>query len=98
MISSSGSANSPRTPASPQWRCCQSASIASNTRIFSFVNALLLRPPPVKAPKELYQVWRQVLKSHSALERFQGLSYPGYAYFCDHNASFVSLGAFDPLS
>ena len=72
--------------------------IAANTTIFGFVNALLLRPPPVEAPSELWQVWRQNLKSQSALERYQGLSYPGYAYFRDHNKSFVALAAFDPES
>src|SRR6266702_1857640 len=70
-----------------------SLGIAANTTIFSFVNALLLRPPPVEAPDELWQVWRQQLKGGSALERYQGLSYPGYAYFRDHNQSFVSLAA-----
>src|SRR5262245_7166030 len=70
--------------------------ISANTTIFSFVNMLLLRPPPVAAPNELWQVWRESLKSHSALERFQGLSYPGYAFFRDHNQSFVRLAAFDP--
>src|SRR5215469_7762552 len=72
--------------------------IAANTTIFSFVNTLLLRPPPVDAPRELWQVWRQSLKSQSAFERYQGLSYPGYAFFRDHNKSFVALAAFDPES
>src|SRR6059036_3801311 len=66
-----------------------SLGIAANTTIFSFVNVLLLRPPPVKAPEELWQVWRQYLKSQSALERYQGLSYPGFVFFRDHNQSFV---------
>ncbi len=73
-----------------------SLGIAANTTIFSFVNMLLLRPPPVDAPDELWQVWRQNLKGGSAFTRYQGLSYPGYAYFRDHNQSFVTLAAFDP--
>ena len=73
-----------------------SLGIAANTTIFSFVNVLLLRPPPVKAPGTLWQVWRQDPKSHSAFERYQGLSYPGYAYYRDHNQSFLALAAFDP--
>lgn len=73
-----------------------SLGIAANTTIFSFVNVLLLRPPPVKAPGDLWQVWRQDPKSHSALERYQGLSYPGYAYYRDHNHSFLALAAFNP--
>src|SRR5262245_11349493 len=73
-----------------------SLGIAANTTIFSFVNAILLRPPPVKEPGELWQVWRQNLKGGSAFERYEGLSYPGYVYFRDHNQSFATLAAFDP--
>jgi MacB-like periplasmic core domain len=70
--------------------------IAANATIFSFVNALLLRPPPVEEPGRLWQVWRQNLKGGSAFERYQGLSYPGYVYFRDRNQSFATLAAFDP--
>ena len=70
--------------------------IAANTTIFSFVNVLLLRPPPVEAPGTLWQVWRQNLKGGSVFSRYQGLSYPGYVYFRDHNQSFDTLAAFDP--
>jgi predicted permease len=73
-----------------------SLGIAANTTIFSFVNALLIRPAPVEAPTELWQVWRVSLKSRSALERYHAMSYPGYTYFRDHNKSFASLAAFDP--
>src|SRR2546421_5820967 len=73
-----------------------SLGIAANTTIFGFVNALLLRPPPVQAPDELWQVWGQQPKAGSPFERYRGLSYPGYAYLRDHNQSFVSLAAFDP--
>src|SRR5213595_2800929 len=70
--------------------------IAANTTIFSFVNVLLLRPPPVEAPGKLLQVWRQNLKGGSVFSRYQGLSYPGYVYFREHNQSFATLAAFDP--
>src|SRR5438034_9960709 len=73
-----------------------SLGIAANTTIFSFVNALLLRPPSFAAPGELWQVWRQNLKGGSAFQRYQGLSYPGYVHFRDHNQSFAVLAAFDP--
>ena len=73
-----------------------SLGIAANTTIFGFVNALLLRPPPVEAPAELWQVWWQQPKAGSPFERYRGLSYPGYAYLRDQNQSFVSLAAFDP--
>src|SRR6187401_1120890 len=72
-----------------------SLGIAANTTIFSFVNALLLRPPPVDAPGELWQVRRENLKANSPLERYQGMSYPVYTYFRDQNRSFTSLAAFD---
>jgi hypothetical protein len=73
-----------------------SLGIAANTTIFSFVNVLLLRPPPVESPEQVWQVWRQNLKGRSLLERYQPLSYPGYAYFRDHNRAFQLLAAFDP--
>src|SRR5213592_4933735 len=64
--------------------------IAANTTIFSFVNVLLLRPPPVKEPGKLWQVWRQNLKSGSAFERYQGLRFPGYVYFRDQIQSLAT--------
>ena len=73
-----------------------SLGIAANTTIFSFVNTLLLRPPPVEDPAGLWQVWWQKLKGGPVLERYQALSYPGFAYYRDHNVSFLSLAAFDP--
>jgi predicted permease len=73
-----------------------SLGIAANATIFSFVNTLLFRPAPVEAPSELWQVWRQKLKGGSTMDRYQGLSYPVYAHFRDHNQSFHSLAAFDP--
>jgi hypothetical protein len=79
-----------RNPNGRLWRPISSFSHSS------FVNALLLRPPSVAAPGDLWQVWRQNLKGGSAFERYQGLSYPGYVYFRDHNESFATLAAFDP--
>jgi putative ABC transport system permease protein len=70
--------------------------IAANTTIFSFVNDLLFRPAPVAEPGELWQVWRQQLHGASSFERYQGLSYPGYAHFRDRTRSFAALAAFDP--
>jgi hypothetical protein len=51
--------------------------IAANTTIFSFVNAFLLRPPPVEEPHGLWQVWRQRPGSGSAFERYQPSATPG---------------------
>src|SRR5438477_9932107 len=47
-----------------------SLGIAANTTIFGFVNALLLRPPPVHGPDELWQVWWQQPKAGSPSERY----------------------------
>ncbi len=69
--------------------------IAGNVSIFSFVNALLLRPPAVEAPHELLEVWNQNPKAGSAFERYDLLSYPGYAYYRDHTKVFKELLAFD---
>ena len=44
-----------------------SLGIAANTTIFTFVNVLLLRPPPAEAPEQLWQVWRQNPEVSSAL-------------------------------
>jgi predicted permease len=73
-----------------------SLGIAANTTIFSVVNALLFRPAPVAEPHELWQVWRQQLRGGSAFEKYQGLSYPGYARLRDQTRSFAALAAFDP--
>src|SRR5688572_19090911 len=69
--------------------------IGGNIAIFSFVNALLLRPPAVESPGELLEIWSQNPKSASAFGRYFPLSYPGYAYYQQHNRVFSGLLAFD---
>jgi putative ABC transport system permease protein len=68
--------------------------IGANTTIFSFVNALLFRPPAVEAPSQLLEVWNQNLH-RSGLERYLPLSYPDYVYYRDHNQVFSGMLAFD---
>src|SRR5215475_9021359 len=70
--------------------------IAANTTIFSFFNTLLLRPPPVEAPRELWQILRLNPRVGSVFGGYDVLNYPGYAYFRDHNQTFAGFGAFDP--
>jgi predicted permease len=66
-----------------------------NTTVFSFVNALLLRPPAgVKAPDRLQEVWIHNPRS-SGLEGYLPLTYPDYLYYRDHNQSFQGMLAFD---
>ncbi|HKW55991.1 MAG TPA: ABC transporter permease [Candidatus Acidoferrum sp.] len=69
--------------------------IGVNTTVFSFVNALLLRPPAlVKAPERLLEVWLHNPRSSGA-EGYLPLTYPDYVYHRDHNQSFEGMLAFD---
>jgi predicted permease len=64
--------------------------IAANTTIFSYVDALLLRPPSgVTASDKLLAVWNR-LPDRSYLQH----SYPDYVYYRDHNRVFSELAAY----
>jgi putative ABC transport system permease protein len=69
--------------------------IGLNTTVFTFVNALLLRPPAgVKASDQLLEVW--IHNPHSSgAEGYLPLTYPDYLYYRDHNQSFGGMLAFD---
>jgi putative ABC transport system permease protein len=70
--------------------------IGANTTIFSFINALLLRPPSgIKESNRLVSVWNRMPDGHSIQ-----FSYPEYLYFRDHNDVFAGLLAYssDPDS
>jgi len=69
--------------------------IGLNTTVFTFVDALLLRPPAgVKAPDRLLEVWIHNPRSSGA-EGYLPLTYPDYLYYRDHNQSFGGMLAFD---
>jgi putative ABC transport system permease protein len=69
--------------------------IGMNTTVFSFVNALLLRPPArVEAPDRLFEVWLHNPRSSGA-EGYLPLTYPDYLHHRDHNQSFTAMLAFD---
>src|SRR5437667_9514572 len=69
--------------------------IGLNTTVFSFVNALLLRPPAgVKAPNRLLEVWIHNPRDSGA-QGYLPLSYPDYVYYRDHNQSFEEMLAYD---
>ena len=69
--------------------------IGVNATVFSYVNALLLRPPAnVPQPGRLEEVWMQNLKA-TGIERFLPLDYPDYVYWRDHNKVFSGMAAFD---
>jgi len=67
----------------------------ANTAIFSFINALLLRPLPIERPGELVS-----LNNAEAKQAFPAFSYPNYKDFRDRNDVFGGLIGyrFTPLS
>jgi predicted permease len=69
--------------------------IGVNATVFSYVNALLLRPPAgVAQLGKLEEVWLQNQKA-AGVERFLPLNYPDYVYYRDHNKVFSGLATFD---
>jgi predicted permease len=68
--------------------------VGANVTIFTFVSALLFRPPAVKDSGRLLEVWQRNTNS-SGVEGFTPLSYPGYSYYHDHTQTFEGLLAFD---
>ncbi|HVN94050.1 MAG TPA: ABC transporter permease [Terracidiphilus sp.] len=68
--------------------------LGANTTIFTFVNALLLRPPAVADGGQLIEVMTHNAKA-SGIEAYSNLSYPGYVDLRDHNRSLSGFAAFD---
>jgi hypothetical protein len=69
--------------------------IAVNGVVFSYVNALLLRPPAaVPSPSALIEIWEQNKKA-AGIERFLPLTYPDYLYYRDGAKTVSGLVAFD---
>jgi predicted permease len=68
--------------------------LGANTTIFTFVNALMLRPPAVTDGGDLVEVLTHDVKA-SGIEAYSNLSYPGYVDLRDHNRSLSGLAAFD---
>jgi predicted permease len=69
--------------------------IGVNATVFSYVNALLLRPPGgVSQMGGLEEVWLQNTKA-AGVERFLPLNYPDYVYYRDHNKVFSGMAVFD---
>ncbi|MGC1300456.1 MAG: ABC transporter permease, partial [Alloacidobacterium sp.] len=69
--------------------------IGMNAAVFTFVNALLLRPPQgVIGTNKLIEVWLHNPKS-SGIEGYLPFNYPDYAYDRDHTRSLEGLLAFD---
>ncbi len=69
--------------------------IGLNSAVFTFVNALLLRPPQgVKATNKLVEVWLHNPKG-SGIMGYLPFTYPDYVYYRDHTKSLEGLMAFD---
>ena len=69
--------------------------IGMNAAVFTFVNALLLRPPQgVDATNKLIEIWLHNPKSSGA-QGYLPFNYPDYAYYRDHARSVEGLLAFD---
>jgi len=63
--------------------------IGANSTIFSFVDALLFQPLPVKDPDRLITVY-----SRTPYDAYQPVNYPDYTYYREHNDTFTELAAF----
>ncbi len=61
--------------------------IGANAAIFSFVDALFLKPLAVSKPEELVRVYAKGPSGHYGAD----FSYPEFARLRDHNASFAAL-------
>jgi predicted permease len=69
--------------------------IGMNGAVFTFVNALLLRPPQgMSGTKKLVEVWMHNPKN-SGIQSYWPFSYPDYVYDRDHVKSLEGLMAFD---
>jgi predicted permease len=69
--------------------------IGMNTAVFTFVNALLLRPPAgVSAPSSLLEIWLHN-RTSTGVQSYLPFTYIEYTYFRDHSHSLEGVLAFD---
>jgi len=69
--------------------------IGMNAAVFTFVNALLLRPPQgVSETNKLIEVWLHNPKS-GGVQSYFPFTFPDYVYYRDHTKSLEGLMAFD---
>jgi predicted permease len=67
--------------------------IGANTTIFTFVDALLLKPPAVSDPATLREIWERNTTRGNGIGSHMQLSYPAYEFYRDHNRVFAGIGA-----
>ena len=69
--------------------------IGMNSAVFTFVNGILLRPPPgVRASGNMIELWLRRPKA-TGPQGYEPFNYPDYAYYRDHTKSLEGLLAFD---
>jgi predicted permease len=69
--------------------------IGMNAAVFTFMNALLLRPPAgVPAIGNLFEVWLHS-RTGTGVQSYFPFDYPDYFYYRDHTKSLEGLLAFD---
>ncbi len=69
--------------------------IGMNTAVFSFVNALLLRPPAgVHATGSLLEIWLHN-RTSTGVQSYSPFTYPDYTYYRDHSLALEGVLAFD---
>ena len=69
--------------------------VGMNAGVFTFINALLLRPPAVvDAPASLVEIWLHSRLS-AGVQSYLPLTYPDYEYFRNHSRSLEGVLAFD---
>jgi predicted permease len=69
--------------------------IGMNVAVFSFVNALLLRPPTVvRSTGSMVEIWEHS-RVATGVQSYAPFTYPVYAYYRDHTQSLEGLLAFD---
>jgi predicted permease len=68
--------------------------IGMNAAVFTFVNALLLRPPQgVSGTNKLVEIWLHNAQ-RSGMQSYWTFNYPDYTYYRDHTKSLEGLMAF----
>src|SRR6266481_8751267 len=68
--------------------------IGVNTTIFSFVNAVLFRPPAVEKPAQLVEIWQHV-RTRSDFNSYSPLTFPDFDYYRANNHVFSGMIGFE---
>ncbi len=69
--------------------------IGVNTTIFSFVNAVLFRPPAVEKPRQLVEVWEHDVRTGSGFNSYPPLTFPDFDYYRANNHVFSGMIGFE---